>query len=191
MALSLQLMVGKSVISLGTYHWKVEEPWVNRWQAVEGQRESGYIVWDKIRFPGGSVINAKQETQIWSLGHEDPLERKWQPTPVFLHVISHGQRSLEGSVHGVAKSQKQQSNNKRGALCAFLESLHCCSLEYRKKYLANSWEISRKVKESSRLENKTFPHTIPNLSSRDSENKKWLQGKKQIQGASGASRCSE
>ena len=37
-----------------------------------------------------------QETQVWSLGWEDPLERKWQPTPVFLPGKPHGQRSLEG-----------------------------------------------------------------------------------------------
>lgn len=41
------------------------------------------------------------------------------------------------------------------------------------------------VKESARLENEMFPHTIPNLSSKDSENKKWLQGKDQIQVTSG------
>ena len=34
-----------------------------------------------------------------------PLTRKWQPTPVFLPGKSLGQRSLAGTVHGVAKSQ--------------------------------------------------------------------------------------
>ena len=29
-----------------------------------------------------------------SLGQEDPLERAWPPTPVFLSAESHGQRSL-------------------------------------------------------------------------------------------------
>ena len=33
---------------------------------------------------------------VRSLGREDPLERKWQPTPVFLPGESHGPRSLEG-----------------------------------------------------------------------------------------------
>ena len=31
-------------------------------------------------FPGGSVVKslpAKQETQVWSLGQEDPLEKEW------------------------------------------------------------------------------------------------------------------
>ena len=37
-----------------------------------------------------------QQTQIRSLGQEDPLSRKRQATPVFLRGKSHGQRSLEG-----------------------------------------------------------------------------------------------
>ena len=37
-----------------------------------------------------------QETWIQSLGQEDPLEKEWQPTPVFLPGESHGQRSLAG-----------------------------------------------------------------------------------------------
>ena len=37
-----------------------------------------------------------QEVQILSLGQEDPLEKKRQPTPVFLPGKSHGERSLVG-----------------------------------------------------------------------------------------------
>ena len=37
-----------------------------------------------------------QETQVRSLGGEDPWGRKWQPTPIFLPGKSHGQRSLAG-----------------------------------------------------------------------------------------------
>ena len=33
---------------------------------------------------------------VRSLGREDPRERKWQPTPVFLPGESHGPRSLVG-----------------------------------------------------------------------------------------------
>ena len=47
--------------------------------------------------PSGSVVKnlpATQETRVRSLGREDPLERKWQPTPVFLPGESDGQRSL-------------------------------------------------------------------------------------------------
>ena len=37
-----------------------------------------------------------------------PWRRKWQPTPLFLPVKSHGQRNLAGYiVHGVAKNQTQ------------------------------------------------------------------------------------
>ena len=39
---------------------------------------------------------AMQKTQVQFLGWEDPLERKWHPTPVFLPGNSHGQRSLAG-----------------------------------------------------------------------------------------------
>ena len=37
-----------------------------------------------------------RETQVQSLGWEDLLEKKWQPTPVFLPGEFHGQRSLVG-----------------------------------------------------------------------------------------------
>ena len=37
-----------------------------------------------------------QETWIQSLGQEDPLEKEWQSTPVFLPGESHGHRSLAG-----------------------------------------------------------------------------------------------
>ena len=40
-------------------------------------------------------LPAVQETQIQSLGWEDPLEEARQPTPVFLPGQSHGQRSLQ------------------------------------------------------------------------------------------------
>ena len=45
-----------------------------------------------------------QEMWIWSLGREDPVEEEMEPTAVFLPGESHGQRSLEDTVHEVAKS---------------------------------------------------------------------------------------
>ena len=36
------------------------------------------------------------ETQVQSLGLEDPLKKEMVPTPVFLPVEPHGQRSLVG-----------------------------------------------------------------------------------------------
>ena len=41
-------------------------------------------------------LPAMQEIQVQSLGQEDPLEKEWQPTPVFLPGKFHGQRSLVG-----------------------------------------------------------------------------------------------
>ena len=39
---------------------------------------------------------AMQETWVRSQGQEDPLEKGWQPTPLFLPGEFHGQRSLAG-----------------------------------------------------------------------------------------------
>ena len=65
--------------------------------------EGVYIYIYKVRltskaFPGGSVVKnlpAMQETQVQSLGPEDPLE-KGMATLVFLLGESHGQRSMAG-----------------------------------------------------------------------------------------------
>ena len=38
-----------------------------------------------------------KELRVRSLNQEDPLEEKWQPTPVFLPGKSQGQRSIVGS----------------------------------------------------------------------------------------------
>ena len=50
-----------------------------------------------------------QETRVWSLGQDDPWRRERQPTPAFLPGESHGRRSLEATVHGVAKSWTRPS----------------------------------------------------------------------------------
>ena len=50
-------------------------------------------------FPVSQMVEtlpAMQKTQVQSLGREDPLEKEWQPTPVFLPGESRGQRSLVG-----------------------------------------------------------------------------------------------
>ena len=41
-------------------------------------------------------LSAVWKTWVGSLGREDPLEREWLPTPVFLPGESHGQRNLAG-----------------------------------------------------------------------------------------------
>ena len=66
------------------------------------------------------AMQETQETQIQSLGQEDPWRRKWQPTPVFLPGKSHGQRSLAGYSpwhHKELDMTKRLSNN---------NSLHKC-----------------------------------------------------------------
>ena len=47
------------------------------------------------------------KTWVQSLGQEDPREREWLCTPVFLPGKFHGQRNL---VLGIAKSQTLLSN---------------------------------------------------------------------------------
>ena len=44
-----------------------------------------------LGFPSGSDVKnlpAKQKVQVWSLSQEDPLEREWLPTQVFLSGTS-------------------------------------------------------------------------------------------------------
>ena len=43
-----------------------------------------------------SCIPAYQDTQVWSLGGEDPWEKAIQSTPIFLLEEFHGLRSLMG-----------------------------------------------------------------------------------------------
>ena len=54
---------------------------------------------------------AMQETQIRSLGWENPLGKGMATHSVFLPGESHGQRSLVGyTVHGAVKSQTRLSD---------------------------------------------------------------------------------
>ena len=53
-----------------------------------------------VLIPGFSVaqmiknLPTMQETQVQSLGQEDPWTKEWLPNPVFLLGETHGQRSL-------------------------------------------------------------------------------------------------
>ena len=49
-------------------------------------------------------LSAMQETRVWSLGWEDPLEKEMATHSITLPGESHGGRSLVGYVHGVAES---------------------------------------------------------------------------------------
>ena len=51
----------------------------------------------------GLLTQEMKETQFRSLGQEDLLEEKWQPTPAFLPGESHRQRSPAGRVHRVTE----------------------------------------------------------------------------------------
>ena len=76
---------------------------------------------------GGASLLAQPERiclQCWrcgvqSLGREDPLEEKWQPTPVFLPGKSHGSRSLAGSLE-----EKWQFKQVCVCVCVFIASFH-------------------------------------------------------------------
>ena len=57
-------------------------------------------------FLGGSAVKNPPTNQMWarSLGHKEPLEKEWQPIPVFLPGKFHRQRSLTGYVIGSTES---------------------------------------------------------------------------------------
>ena len=62
-------------------------------------------------------LSTMQETQVRSLGWEDPMGRKWQSTPVLLPGKSHGQRSLVGySPWGCKESDTTVKAQHEGAL---------------------------------------------------------------------------
>ena len=85
--------------------------WVqgNSTHAITMTCASLVTLWSRIHLP-------KQETWVWSLGQEDPWERKWQPTLVFLPGKSHERKSLGGYSpwglqrvgHNLATKQQQQ-----------------------------------------------------------------------------------
>ena len=49
-----------------------------------------------------------------SLVGKIPWSRKWQHTPMFLSGVSHGHRSLQATVHGIAKRDTPERLNKLG-----------------------------------------------------------------------------
>ena len=70
-------------------------------------RMSGILIWESLVAQTVKNLPAMKETWVWSLVWEDPLEKKWQFTPVFLPREFHGQRSLSGySPWGCKESDK-------------------------------------------------------------------------------------
>ena len=59
---------------------------------------------------------AMQETRVQSLSREDPLEKKWKPSPVFLPGESHGQRSLVGYGPGSHKKSDTSAVTKNASM---------------------------------------------------------------------------
>ena len=55
-------------------------------------------------------LSAMQETQVRSLGWEDPLEKGMAAHSSILPGESYGQRSLAATVHRVTKSRTRLSN---------------------------------------------------------------------------------
>ena len=81
-------------------------------------------------FPGGSMIKntpaiqEMQKTWVQSLGQEDPWNRKWQPTPLFLPGKFHGQRSLLG--YGQWRYKKlKMAEHARVWVCACSDTQLC------------------------------------------------------------------
>ena len=48
-------------------------------------------------------LPAMRETRVQSLGWEDPLEKEWQPTPIFLLENAMVKGACWATVQGVAK----------------------------------------------------------------------------------------
>ena len=71
-----------------------------------------------------------------------PWRRPWQPTPVFLPGESHGQRSLAGTVHGVAKSQTCLSTHALGFHTQFLKYVHAVFIEVEHKRTPGVFGVS-------------------------------------------------
>ena len=65
---------------------------VKLWQPFDFSGASPMAQWVK-NLP---AMQETQETWVQSLGQEDPLEKEWQPTSVFLPGKSHAQRRLVG-----------------------------------------------------------------------------------------------
>ena len=68
-----------------------------------------------------------QENSVKSLGQEDPLEKEWQPNPVFLPGESHGERSLVGySPWG----RKESDMTERLSLSSYSSKVRQLSVEF-------------------------------------------------------------
>ena len=89
-------------------------------------------------FPDGSVVKnlpIKQETLIWSLGQEGPLEKE-MATLVFLPGKSHGQRSLAGYSPG---GSKRVRHNWTKTTTAVVHLQGCISFRRIPKWISHTY----------------------------------------------------
>ena len=86
---------------------------------------------DFLGFPGGSaVINLPAVLELWvpSLSREDPRQRKWQPTPLFLPGKPMDRGAWCATVHGFTKSQTQLSDETTTTLLSKPSVFYCSKL---------------------------------------------------------------
>ena len=82
----------------------------NLYAGQEATVRTGHRTTDWFRIGKGVHQGCIPSPCLFNLYAEYTWRRKWQPIPVFLPGESHGQRSLVGTVHGVAKSQTRLSD---------------------------------------------------------------------------------
>ena len=86
---------------------------------------------DFLGFPGGSaVINLPAVLELWvpSLSREDPRQRKWQPTPLFLPVKPMDRGAWWATVDGLTKSQTRLSDETTTTLLSKPSVFYCSKL---------------------------------------------------------------
>ena len=94
-------------------HLQCRRPRFNSWVKKIPWRRDGLPTPVFLGFPGGSEAPpAMQEMWVQSLGWDDSLEEGGHGNPLQYSCLEnpHGQRSLQATVHGVAKSRKRLSN---------------------------------------------------------------------------------
>ena len=82
----------------------------NLYAGQEATVRTGHRTTDWFQIGKGVHQGCISSPCLFNLYAEYTWRRKWQPTPVFLPGESHGQRSLVGTVHWVAKSQTRLSD---------------------------------------------------------------------------------
>ena len=93
---------------LGRYHLGILLR--NLYAGQEATVRTGHGTTDWFQTGKGVHQGCISSPCLFNLYAEYTWRRKWQPTPVFLPGESHGQRSLVGTVHWVAKSQTRLSD---------------------------------------------------------------------------------